>query len=151
MHSRNQCLKVLLGRYLKADIQAKGLLLDEYCKNTGWNRKYAIRKINELAFTEPKKPRKRQASYGSDVKDVLSKLWAVFDHPCGQRLKPILGTEAQRLRQMGELDISERLAERLDTISSATIDRAFINAHLLKYCEAEKPHSCEKTVRVSEI
>ncbi|MBU3934042.1 MAG: transposase [Candidatus Omnitrophica bacterium] len=123
MHSRNQYLKVLLGRYLKADRQAKGLLLDEYCKNTGQNRKYAIRKINELAFTEPKEPRKRQAAYGSDVKDVLSKLWEVFDHPCGQRLKPILGTEVQRLRQMGELDISERLAERLNTISSATIDR----------------------------
>ncbi|MDI6744666.1 MAG: hypothetical protein QMD07_04735, partial [Thermodesulfovibrionales bacterium] len=92
MHSRSQYLKVLIGRYLKADRRAKGLLLDEYCKNTGQNRKYAIRKINELAFTESKKLRKRQAAYGIDVKDVLSKLWEVFDHPCGQRLKPILGT-----------------------------------------------------------
>lgn len=46
MHSRNQRLQGLLGRYLRADRRAKGLLLDEYCKNTGSNRKYAIRNIN---------------------------------------------------------------------------------------------------------
>ncbi len=50
MHSRNQYLKALLVKYLKADKKNKGLLLDEYCQNTGQNRKYVIRKINQKAF-----------------------------------------------------------------------------------------------------
>jgi hypothetical protein len=53
MRSRKQYLKVLLGQYVKADRRGKGLLLSEYCKNTGQNRKYAIRKINALLFKEP--------------------------------------------------------------------------------------------------
>ncbi len=71
MHSRNQYLKVLIKRYLKADKKGKGLFLDEYCRNTGQNRKYVIRKINEMAFKWllPRK-KKRMAFYGSEVKDV---------------------------------------------------------------------------------
>ncbi len=42
MHSRNQYLKALIGKYLKADRKDKGSLLDEYCQNTGQNRKYVI-------------------------------------------------------------------------------------------------------------
>ncbi len=46
MHSRNEYLKVLRGRYLKAKTKKeKSLILDEYCGNTGRARKYVIRKI----------------------------------------------------------------------------------------------------------
>lgn len=123
MHSRNQYLKALLKRYLKADRKGKGLLLDEYCRNTAQNRKYVIRKIKELAFKEPLPRKKKGVSYGEDVRDALYKLWEVFDYPCGQRLKPLLDVEVSRLREMGELKISERVAEKLNRISSATIDR----------------------------
>ncbi len=45
MRSRNQYLETLMPRYLKADRKDKTSLLDEYCLNTGQNRKYVIRKI----------------------------------------------------------------------------------------------------------
>ncbi len=36
MHSKNEYLKVLRGRYLKAKTKKeKSLILDEYCRNTG--------------------------------------------------------------------------------------------------------------------
>ena len=46
MHSRNEYLRVLRGKYLKAKTKKeKSLILDEYCGNTGQARKYVIRKI----------------------------------------------------------------------------------------------------------
>ncbi len=46
MHSRNEYLKVLRERYLKASIRKeKPQLLDEYCGNTGQARKYVTRKM----------------------------------------------------------------------------------------------------------
>lgn len=123
MHSRNQYLKVLIEDYLKADKKGKGRLLDEYCRNTEQNRKYVIRKINQMVFKEPRPRKKRRALYGYDVRDVLSKIWKVFDYPCGQRLRPVLLGEVDRLREMGSLKIPDVLAEKLKSISSATIDR----------------------------
>jgi len=47
MDARNQYLKVLQDRYFKtASKKEKSFILNEYCQNTGQNRKYAIRKIN---------------------------------------------------------------------------------------------------------
>lgn len=123
MHSRNQYLKVLIKDYLKADKRGKGELLNEYCRNTGQNRKYVIRKLKQLAFKEPQPRKKRKATYGYDVMDVVSQIWKIFDYPCGQRLRPILQAEVQRLRDMGVLKISDKMAEKLNSISSATIDR----------------------------
>jgi len=123
MRSRKQYLKVLLGQYVKADRRNKGLLLDEYCKNTGQNRKYVIRKINALLFKEPPPRKKRVACYGAEVHRALLWLWKVFDHPCGQRLTPLVRIELDRILRRGYLGISQRTARKLKAISSATIDR----------------------------
>lgn len=123
MGSRKQYLKVLTDRYVKTDRRGKGLLLDEYCKNTGQNRKYVIRKINGLLFRE-KPPRKtRAAYYGAEVRRVLLWFWKLFDHPCGQRLVPLLRTEFNRILRRGSLQVSQRTATKLTGISSATVDR----------------------------
>jgi len=50
-------------------------------------------------------------------------VWEIFDYPCGQWLKPILELEADRLRQFGELRVSEEVIFKLKRMSSATIDR----------------------------
>ena len=47
MNERNQYLKVLQEKYFMAKSRKeKSAILNEYCKNTGQNRKYVIRKIN---------------------------------------------------------------------------------------------------------
>jgi len=56
MASRKQYLQKLLERYLRARKRQKISILDEYCRNTGQNRKYVIRRIGALATTEPKPP-----------------------------------------------------------------------------------------------
>jgi len=123
MSSRKQYLKVLMDRYVKTDRRGKGLLLDEYCKNTGQNRKYVIRKINGLLFKEKPSRKTRAAYYGAEVRRVLLWFWKLFDHPCGQRLVPLLRTEFDRLLKRGSLQVSQRTAAKLRRISSATVDR----------------------------
>ena len=43
--SRIEYLKRVKPRYLKADKKEKSNILDEFCKNTGYVRKYAIRRL----------------------------------------------------------------------------------------------------------
>jgi hypothetical protein len=54
---------------------------------------------------------------------ALIKCWKIFDYPCGQRLKPLLETEADRLRKFEELKCSDEEVQKLKEISSAAIDR----------------------------
>ena len=123
MASRKQYLQTLLGRYLKARKRQKGSILDEFCRNTGQNRKYVIRRLSRLASTEPRPHRKRVPHYGQETARALETLWKMFDYPCGQRLRPLVETELDRLRRLGELKISAPTAAKLRTVSPATIDR----------------------------
>ena len=124
IHSRKEYVKVLKQRYSKAKTKGeKSRILDEYCENTGQCRKYAIRRLRAADDAGCKPNKKRKAIYDGAVKEALARVWEVFDHPCGQRLEPVLKTEVPRLRAMGELRICDEVADKLTRISSATIDR----------------------------
>lgn len=123
MRSREQYLKALLGRYLRARKRGKSALLDEYCRNTDMARKSVLRKISSLlkGNASPRKP--RRPVYGRLVRLALETLWEIFDRPCGQRLKPLVEEEVVRLRALGELKVDEKTARQLRRVSPATIDR----------------------------
>ncbi len=123
MRSRRQYLKLLQRRYIGASKEEKGLILDEYCENTGQNRKYVIRKIRAPIVVEGRARRRRSRVYDHDVVVALARLWKIFDYPCGQRLAPLLKVEVERLRGFGELAVTDEVAEKLLVISPATIDR----------------------------
>jgi hypothetical protein len=123
MRTREQYLKSLLDRYLRARKRGKTVILDEYCRNTGMARKSALRKLAGL-FKGGSRPRhKRQPVYGRAVRVALERLWEIFDRPCGQRLKPLVEEELGRLRALGELEVDEKTARKLRQVSPATIDR----------------------------
>ena len=123
MHSRNEYLRLLRERYLKAKAgKEKTQLLDEYCRNTGQSRKYVIWKIHR-AVLKPKQRKKRKEIYDGQVKAALAKIGEIFDYPCGQRLKPLLETEIERLREFGKVEITDEVALKLKTMNPATIDR----------------------------
>ena len=44
--ARWEYFRVVYGRYRKAEGKAKVGMLDEFCLNTGYHRKYAIRLLN---------------------------------------------------------------------------------------------------------
>jgi hypothetical protein len=123
MKSRKQYLQTLLDRYLKARKRQKGAILDEFIRNTGQNRKYIIRKLSDLATGKTKAIKKRAAVYGREVRIAVETLWRIFDYPCGQRLRPVIRTELDRLRRLGEIAVPDQTAGKLKRISPATIDR----------------------------
>jgi len=125
MNARNQYLKVLQEKYFMAKSRKeKSAILNEYCKNTGQNRKYVIRKIRSPISLQVKRRGGKKVIYDGHVKAALAKIWEIFDYPCGQRLAPLLKTEVDRLRQQEEIFISDEIAEKLKKISPRTIDRA---------------------------
>lgn len=123
--ARNQYMETLRETYLKADKKEKGRLLDEYCRNTGQERKYAIKKFRYKARLKPRgSARKaRKEYYHGGVKAVLAKLWAIFDYPCGQRLAPLLKDESAKLRTLGEIACSKETLLKLQRITPSTIDK----------------------------
>jgi len=123
MRSREQYLKALLGRYLRVRKRGKSVLLDEYCRNTGMARKSVLRKIAGLLKGGSPPRKQRWPVYGRSVRLALETLWEIFDRPCGQRLKPLVEEELERLRSLGEIKVDEKTACQLRRVSPATIDR----------------------------
>jgi len=143
VHSRNEYLKVIREKYFKAGTRKeKTRLLDEYCGNTGQSRKYVIWKIHK-GMVKPKQRKKRKETYDGQVRAALAKMWEIFDYPCGQRLKPLLEREVDRLKEFGEIGISDEVALKLKTMSPATIDRKLKHQrkvlHLLRAKGGPKP------------
>ncbi len=149
MQPRNQYLKVLREKYMKAKVRKEqNQILDEYCRNTGQAKKYVIRKIPPGVDRRPKQRKKRKQTYNDQVTAALAKVWEIFNCPCGQRLKPILEVELDRLRNLSELRVSDEVALKLKRMSSAAIDRKLRHQrevrHLLTSEGVPKPGSLLK-------
>lgn len=131
MQSRNQYLEELIrknkGYHLNSK-KGKTKLLNEYCGVTGQNRKYVIRKLRlglwvyQERRKKQKRQRRRECYYDNNIKAALIKCWKIFDHPCGQRLAPLVKQELDRLIQQGELLCSNETVKKLKRISPKTID-----------------------------
>jgi hypothetical protein len=123
--SRIEYLKKVKPRYLKASKAEKSDILDEFCRNTGYARKYAIRRLAaQNAITTPKViSRKRKCHYSNNDIYWLSQIWEILDYPCGQRLEPVLPEMIDRLVAFNELSIPEETTRKLKAIRSDTIDK----------------------------
>lgn len=127
MNARNQYLITLIqkGGYHLRSKTYKTKLLDEFCENTGMNRKYIIRRIRSGKIYVDRtrtKQRKRKKYYDREVQAELIKWWEIFDHPCGQRLEVILKTEVDRLQKLKELKCSPVVTKKLKHICARSID-----------------------------
>lgn len=123
--ARNQYMETIRETYLKAGKKEKGCILDEYCRNTGQDRKYVIKKFRYKAKIKPRgsQRKRRKEYYDGAVKSVLAKIWAIFDYPCGQRLEPLLKDEAKKLRALGEIQCPDEVLRKLEQITPSTIDK----------------------------
>lgn len=123
--SRIEYLKKVKPRYLKANKAEKGDILDEFCRNTGYARKYAVRRLAAQNAIAPPKviSSKRKCHYSNNDIYWLSQIWEILDYPCGQRLEPVLPEMIDRLVAFNELSIPEETTRKLKAIRSDTIDR----------------------------
>jgi len=153
MQSRNQYLKILRERYLKTKSKkGKGQILDEYCHNTGQDRKYVIKKMNfKIKFKEGER-KKRKVYYDGYFKIALVKVWEIFDFACGQRLKACLTKEMiERLRKLGELNCSDKVVQQLIEVSDRTIDEKLKHQKEVLRQLQKKSQSKQKSLLLKKI
>lgn len=81
----------------------------------------------------------------------MARTWEIFDYPCGQRLAPLLKNEVDRLRQLEELCIVDEVAQKLKTISPATIDRKLKHQREVLHLSRRKGHSKDKSLLYQKI
>lgn len=110
------------GRYQKATKELKRLILNEFCWNTGYNRKYAIRRLNTLPSKATKaSKRRRKPRYGSQVISVIASVWKAAGYPCSIRLKALLVLWMPWIRRC--FQIKQLVERQLLAISARQIDR----------------------------
>jgi len=144
-------MQTLREKYLKADKEGKGAILDEYCRNTGMDRIYVSRRFNYKAgLKDARVQRKaRTQKYDGLVKVALVVMWTIFDYPCGARLASILKTETERMRTLKELVCSDEVAQKLQAMVASTIDEKLkhekeVERMKKKYSSGRTPLLCSK-------
>jgi len=134
MATRIQITKEVSERYRRAQKKEKGKILDEFCKLTGYNRKYAgrtLRKHSKLKACKRRPGKKLKVRYGrgrkpiytNDVRKALVKIWAILDCPCGKRLVAAIPDTLKALEKFGEIKLKEDVREKLLSMSASTADR----------------------------
>lgn len=127
-HGRWEYLRAIYGRYGKAGRKAKQVILSEFCTNTGYHRKYAIRLLN--GPRPEKRPgrakRKRKLSYSQETLAVLTAVWEAAGYPWSLRLKALLPLWLPWIRQRFRL--RPEVEKQLLNISPRQIDRR-LKAH----------------------
>jgi len=128
MREKQALTAQIVRRYQKAGKREKTTILDEFIKNTGYNRSYARRAIGVAKhrnFRSHKRiHRVRPHTYVPGViLKPLSKLWDISNFICGKRLAPLIPDYLFVLRRDHLWDYPLSIDEQLKKISAATIDR----------------------------
>lgn len=114
-------LQAIHGRYQHASRPAKQSILDELCRVTGWNRKYAIRRLNAPLPRGPAPRRHRRPTYEPEAIRALAGIWRAAGYPWSVRLKALLPLWLPWARQRFRL--STAVERQLRSISCRQIDR----------------------------
>jgi len=133
--TKKELISTIKPRYLKSNKSEKSKILDEFCQNTGYNRKYVIKILqadydNNRVKIIGRKPRKK--IYTNEVILLAIKIWELLEYPCSQRLKGALSPMIDSLIRCDELKISDDLRNKLSTISTKTLDRRLKKERTLK-------------------
>lgn len=154
MISRKEYLSQIYQRYHKAGKAEKILMLDEFCLNTRYQRKYATRLLNAPLDSRPRARASRGETYTGEHIYYLKKIWDILDCPCGTRLQPMIAEMIRVLKRCGELIVPESIAMKLVKISSATIDRRlepFRKSIWRRIHSTTRPGSLLKKQRYTEL
>jgi hypothetical protein len=159
MSEKKALTQEVTTRYRAASKKEKSAILNEFVKNTGYNRKYALRVLGRKTMREvlvkvdgktvKLKPSKRKRKvrqgkkiYTDEVVASLRLVWNFFWNKCGKILAPLLRQQMPFIADWPAFGITPEIRQKLVTISPATIDR------VLKKDKAElklRGKSCTKS------
>ena len=152
--SRKELISAIKLRYLKAGKTEKGGILDEFCRNAGYARKYAILLLaaktdnNRVAQIGRKQ---RQDKYCSEIMAAVVKIWELLDFPCGQRLQPMLSVMYEVLIRCKEMTFKETVRKGLSTISAKTLDRRLSRERQIRRLNKNRGLTCRGNLLKSSI
>jgi hypothetical protein len=111
-------------RSRRADKGAKGAILDEFCRTTGYHRNAAARLLRRLPGPGRGPGRRgRPRGYGPAVAEALRTVWEASGRLCGKRLAPFLPELVALLERQGELALPPPVRAQVVGLSAATADR----------------------------
>jgi hypothetical protein len=119
---RYDYLAIQYDRYIVADRQERGRLLDEMEAVTGLDRKTLIRLMRQRPRRQPRQ-QQRGRTYGVEVQDAIHLIAKALDYPCPERLKPMLPVMGDHLVKHGHLELTPGLREKLEVVSISTVRR----------------------------
>lgn len=131
MHMSNEMksewLPKMKIRYARRSRDGKSRMLDELCEDYGYERKYAIKLLND-GLPEPsgRKHPGREPQYES-IEPIVRQIWLSAEQPCGKRLVPILHQWLPFYERRFER-LSARSRRLVRQISAATLDRLLAQA-----------------------
>jgi hypothetical protein len=101
--TKQEYLRAICERYRRSSKKQKQTILDEFCQNCGYNRKYAIRLLRKTLswlsksrserqrIDTPRKQAGRPKRYDDPrVLEFLMQLWRATNLACSKRLKAII-------------------------------------------------------------
>jgi transposase InsO family protein len=120
---RWEYLRAIYERYQKAGRKAKKVILNEFCANTGYHRKYAIRLLSGARPEKwrSRRERRRGLSYRPETLAVLSAVWEAAGYPWSVRLKALLPLWLPWIRK--HFRVRPEIEKQLLKISPRQMDR----------------------------
>jgi hypothetical protein len=115
--------RAIYQRYRKASVSEKTQILEEFSQVCGYNRKYAIAKLNGPApqlKTAVKRPR-RSPKYTFQTLSVLQAIWQASGYPWSVRLKALLPLWLAWAKK--RYSLTPQIEDQLRSISARQIDR----------------------------
>lgn len=115
--------RAIYERYHQADRKLKGTILNEFCLNTGYHRKYALRLLNgpPPGRYRGRTHRRRPCRYGPQALSILTAVWEAAGYPWSVRLKALLPLWLPWLRQ--RFRAPREVERQILRISPRQIDR----------------------------
>ncbi|HCL90035.1 MAG TPA: hypothetical protein DHW70_01730 [Candidatus Atribacteria bacterium] len=139
MRQKKVVTKELRDRYQRASKKEKVIMLNEFIRLTGYNRRYACQVLKKkekvlgylniagkrIKYIADKRKikRKKKKIYDQDVLVALKEIWKICDYVCSKRLAPFLSEIIPALERWGEIKLNPKVREKLLKMSVATIDR----------------------------
>lgn len=124
MATKQEVIKEFLERYLTANKQEKGKILDHLEAVVGFRRRSIIRRFRVLQVRNPRywaDGRGRPLYYTQDVICALKEVWGISEFLCGERLHPILTEYVSILRRDKMWEHSDEATRKLLSMSLGTM------------------------------
>ena len=115
------------ARYAQRNREGKSRLLSELCEDHGYERKYAIKLLNDSLPECSGRPRPGPLPQYEIIEPIVRRMWLAAEQPCGKRLAPVLRQWLPFYeRRFGGVTYRQR--QLLRRVSPATLDRLLAGA-----------------------